>query len=273
MAEFITEFLELFTYPFVIRAIFAGSLISICAAILGVILVLKHYSLIGHGLSEIGFAALSVSSALGLPPFVISTPVIILGSFIILYVSQKYKVAGDTAIAIASSCALALGVLVTSFTGSSSNAYSWLFGSVLALNDFDVIFAIILSLTVIIIFWVFYNRLFLISYSEEYAQSLGIKTGIYHFMISVMTALVVVSGMRIMGTLLISSIIILPAVTARNISHSFFKLVINSAIISFVCFITGLLTSFLFNISTGACIVLINAILLLTVKITKVFKK
>lgn len=263
------EFFELFTYPFVIRAILAGSMISICAAILGVILVLKHYSLIGHGLSEIGFAALSISSAMGLPPVIISTPVIILGSFTILYVSQKYKVAGDTAIAIASSSALALGVLVTSLTGSNSNAYTWLFGSVLALNDKDVIFAIILSIAVILMFMIFYNRIFLITYSEEYAQSLGIKTGIYQFMISVMTALVVVSGMRIMGTLLISSIIILPAVTARNISVGFLKLVINAGIISFISFIMGLMSSFIFNVSTGACIVLINAMMLIIVKLIR----
>ncbi len=263
------EFLELFTYPFVIRAILAGCLLSICAAVLGVILVLKHYSLIGHGLSEIGFAALSISAAFGLSPVIISTPAIILASFVILFVSQKYKVAGDTAIAIASSSALALGVLVTSMTGTNSNAYTWLFGSVLALNDLDVILAVILSLTVIITFTIFYNRLFLISYNEEYAKSLGIKTGIYHFVISIMTALVVVSGMRIMGTLLISSIIILPAVSARNISHGFFKLVINSAIISFACFVTGLLSSFVFNISTGACIVLINALVLMIIKLLK----
>ena len=113
------EILELLSYPFVLRALIAGSLISICASVLGVILVLKHYSLIGHGLSEIGFASLSISSALNISPIIISTPSVIIASFVIMFVSQKYKTAGDIAIAVASSAALSLGIIISSLTGIS----------------------------------------------------------------------------------------------------------------------------------------------------------
>ena len=141
--------IELFYYPFVQKALIAGSLISICAAMLGVILVLKHYSLIGHGLSEIGFASLSLAAALNIPAVMISAPAVILASFAIMFVSQRYRTSGDTAIAIASSAALALGVIISSVSGKISNMSGYLFGSVLALDDYDLILALIISLIII----------------------------------------------------------------------------------------------------------------------------
>ena len=258
------EILELLTYPFVFRALISGSLISVCASILGVILVLKHYSLIGHGLSEIGFASLSISSALNIPPIVISTPSVILASFVIMFTN-----AGDVAIAVASSAALSLGIVISSLTGSISNTSSYLFGSVLAVSEGDLIFSIILSFVIIISFVIFYNRLFLITYNEDYARSLGINTKFYQVLISILTALTVVSGMRIMGTLLISGVIILPAVSARNLSSGFKTLIIISGIISFAAFLTGLIISFVFNIPTGAGIILTNIIILIMTRIKK----
>ena len=260
------EILELLSYPFVIRAIVAGSLISVCASVLGVILVLKHYSLIGHGLSEIGFASLSIASALKVPAMMVSTPSVIAASFVIMFVSQRYKTAGDIAIAIASSAALALGIVISSLTGSSSNTGAYLFGSVLAVSEGDLIFAIILSLIVMSAFVVFYNRLFLMTYNEDYAHSLGINTTLYQLMISVLTALVVVSGMRITGTLLISGVIILPAVAAKSLASRFKTLVIISGVVSFAAFIAGLAVSFAFNIPAGAGVILSNAAILISAK-------
>ena len=188
-----SEILEILSYPFVIRALVAGSLISVCASVLGVILVLKHYSLIGHGLSEIGFASLSAASALNLSALAVSTPSVIAASFVIMFVSQKYKTAGDIAIAVASSAALAFGIIISSVTGSVSNTGAYLFGSVLAVSQSDLIFSVALSFAVMLIFIIFYNRIFLITYNEDYARSLGINTAFYQFVISVLTALVVVS--------------------------------------------------------------------------------
>ena len=251
-----SEILEILSYPFVIRALIAGSLISVCASVLGVILVLKHYSLIGHGLSEIGFASLSIASALKIPAFVIAAPSVIIASFVIMFVSQKFKAAGDIAIAIASSFALAFGIAVSSLTGGASSTSAYLFGSVLAVSQSDLIFSIILSFIVILIFVIFYNRIFLITYNEDYARSLGINTTLYQFIISILTALIVVSGMRITGTLLISGVIILPAVTAKNLASGFKKLVIISGLVSFLAFIAGLIISFIFNIPAGAGVIL-----------------
>ena len=261
-----SEILELFSYPFVLRALIAGSLISVCASMLGAILVLKHYSLIGHGLSEIGFASLSISNALKISPMIISTPSVIFASFAIMFVSQKYKTAGDIAIAIASSAALALGIIISSLSGSVSNASSYLFGSVLAVNQGDLIFSLILSLIIFTTFIIFYNRLFLITYNEDYARSLGINTGFYQIIISVLTALTVVSGMKIMGTLLISGVIIFPAISAKNFATGFKTLVIISGLISLTGFITGLIISFVFNIPAGAGIILTDAIILILSK-------
>lgn len=261
------EFLELLSYPFVFRAVIAGSLISLCASVLGVILVLKHYSLIGHGLSEIGFASLSIASALHLPVISVSAPSIITASFVIMFVSQRYRTAGDIAIAIASSAALSLGVIVSSVSGQVSSMASYLFGSILAMNDNDLVLSVILSLTVMVVVIVFYNRLFLITYNEDYARSLGINTTFYQVIISVLTALIVVMGMRFMGTLLISSVIILPAVSARNIASGFRLLMILSGIISIIAFVMGLMMSFMLNLPAGASVVLVNAMILVIVKV------
>ena len=261
------EFLELLTYPFVYRALISGILISLCASILGVILVLKHYSLIGHGLSEIGFASMSIASALGLPVMMISTPIVIISSFVIMYVSQRFKTAGDIAIAVASSAALSLGILISSLTGQVSSMNNYLFGSVLAVSEYDMIFSVILSIIVIFTFIMFYNRLFLITYNEDYARSLGINTAVYQLIISILTALTVVIGMRITGTLLISGIIILPAVSARKLAKGFMNLVIISGIISIISFILGLFASFMINIPAGAGVILANTIILILLNI------
>lgn len=255
---------EVFSYPFVTRALIVGVMVSLCASILGVILVLKRYSLIGHGLSEVGFAALSLALAFGLPPLYVSTPLVIAASFVIMFVSQRKKVGGDVAIGIAASAALAFGVLVTALTrGMNLDVCAYMFGSILAMTNEDVVLSVALSLFVTGLFVLFYNRLFLITYNEDYARSLGINVTLYQFLISFLTALTVVLGMRMMGTLLISSLIILPAVTARRIVSSFRALVVLSACISLACFAVGLVLSFIANLPTGASIVFVNVVLLM----------
>ena len=191
----------------------------------------------------------------------VSAPAVIAASFVIMFVSQRFRTAGDIAIAIASSAALALGVLVSSLTGQVSAASSYLFGSVLAISDSDMLLAVILSALVMAVFGVFYNRLFLITYNEDYARSLGINTALYQLVISVLTAL------RITGTLLISGIIILPAVTARRLASGFRNLVILSGIISLTAFILGLVMSFMINIPAGAGVILVNTAILILVRV------
>ena len=258
------EIFEVLSYPFVTRALIVGLLVSLCASMLGVVLVLKRYSLIGHGLSEVGFAALSLALAFDLPPLYVSTPIVVTASFVIMFVSQKKKVGGDVAIGIASSFALAFGVIITSLTrGMNLDVCGYMFGSILAMTNEDVMLSISLSIFVSGLFILFYNRLFLVTYNEDYAKSLGINVTLYQFMISFLTALTVVLGMRMMGTLLISSLIILPAVTARRLVNSFRALVILSILISVFCFMAGLLASIIWNMPTGASIVFANLALML----------
>ncbi len=260
----ISEFIDVLSYPFMSRAIIVGVLVSLCASLLGVVLVLKRYSLIGHGLSDVGFASLSLAMAVGVYPVLVSTPLVIIASFIIMYVSQNKKINGDVAIGIFSTSALAFGVIVTAISkGFNMDVYSYMFGSILAMSQVDVTMSILLAIIVLALFIIFYNRLFLVTADEDFAKAIGVNITFYQFLISFLTALTVVIGMRMMGTLLISSLIIFPAFIAKKFVRSFQYLVILSAFISIFCFMTGMLISFLFNLPTGAGIVLVNIVILL----------
>ena len=255
------KLIEIAKYPFVIRAFAAGVLISLCAALLGVILVLKHYSLIGHGLADVGFAAMSAAAAFGLSPMAVSVPAVITASFIIMAYSQKKGVAGDAALGIVAAASIALGVIITSVKkGFNTDVYNYMFGSILAMSFADIIISLVLAVVVIGLFILFYNRIFLITVDETFASASGINVNLYQFLISFLTALTVVVGMKMMGTLLISSLVIIPAATAKKISRSFKSLVVNSSIISVICFILGMISSVLFDIPTGAGIVAASVI-------------
>ncbi len=265
------QLLTLLNYPFIQRALICGIAISFCAAIIGVILVLKKYSMIGHGLGEVGFASLTLAIALNLPPLYVSIPLVIIAAFLIMLISQKKGESGDITIALVSSAALAIGVIITALTkGFSVDVYNYMFGSILAMSWSDVILSVVLSIILIIVYMIFYNRLFSITYDEKYAKTCGINVTFYQFLISLATALVVVLGMRLMGTLLISSLIVFPAIIARKLTNSFKGMVILSAILSVICFIVGIMLSFVLNFPTGASIV---AVYILLLSITSIYNK
>ena len=253
------EFLiNLLQYPFMQRALICGIAISFCAALIGVILVLKKYSMIGHGLGEVGFASLSLALVLNLPEMYVAIPIVIIASFIILVISQKKGEAGDITIALVSTGALAFGVIITSLTkGFNIDVYNYMFGSILTMTTKDVIISVVLSVILIIVYMFFYNRLFMITYDEKYAKVCGINITFYQFLIAFFTALVVVIGMRMMGTLLISSLIVFPAIIARKLTYSFKGMAIMSVAISILCFLFGLIISSLLNLPTGASIVMV----------------
>ncbi|MBR5535184.1 MAG: metal ABC transporter permease [Clostridia bacterium] len=252
------ELINLLSYPFMTRALITGTAISFCAALLGVILVLKRYSMIGHGLADVAFCAVSMAVALGLSPtqhIFVTLPVVVTASFIIMSLTRKGG-KGDVAIGMVSTGALSLGIIITSLSkGFNVDVYNYMFGSILASSDNDMYMSIVLVLVVLMMFVVFYNRLFLITYDESFAEASGINVNFYQFLISFLTALTIVIGMRIMGTLLISSLIIFPAVTSRRLVKSFRSLVLLSSIISVVCFLTGLFASYFSDLPTGASIV------------------
>ena len=195
---------QMFSYEFIQRAFIGGVLVSLCAALLGVSLVLKRYSMIGDGLSHVSFGALSIAVACGFAPIKFAIPVVIVAAFLLLRLAENGKMRSDAAIAMVSASALAIGVIVTSLTtGLSTDVYSYMFGSILAMSESDVYMSIALSVVVIILFVFFYNKIFAVTFDESFAKATGTKADVYNMIIAVLTAITIVVGMRIMGTMLI----------------------------------------------------------------------
>lgn len=254
-----TELIYMFSYQFMLRAFVIGGLVSLCAALLGVTLVLKHYSMIGDGLSHVGFGALSVAMVMNMAPLVIAVPVVIFAAFFLLRISESTKLKGDAAIGLISSSAIAIGVTVTSLSGGmNSDVYSYMFGSILSMNERDVILSVGLSIAVLFVFIFCYHTIFAITFDEGFAKANGTKTGVYNILLAILTAVTIVVGMRIMGTMLISGLIIFPALSSMRLFQNFKSVIISSAVLSLCCFFAGMVLSYLFALPTGASIVLAN---------------
>ena len=251
---------EMFSYGFIVRAFIVGTLVSLCAALLGVTLVLKRYSMIGDGLSHVGFGALAIAASLNLAPLQVAVPVIIIAAFLLLRLSEKSKIRGDAAIAIISSTALAIGVVCVSISGVNTDLNSYLFGSILATTNADAVMCAILALIVIVIFVLFYNKIFAVTFDETFSKATGLKTGFYNTVIALLTALTIVIGMRIMGTLLISALIIFPALSSMRVCKKFKAVIICSGVLSLICFFVGMYASYTMDTPTGASVVIVNAV-------------
>ena len=248
--------LTMFSYHFIQRALIVGVLVSLCAALLGVSLVLKRYSMIGDGLSHVGFGALAVASAFHLAPLAVAVPVVVLSAILLLRLRGSSRVKGDAAIAIISSSALAVGVIVVSVTsGMNTEVSSYLFGSILSLSRGDAALSVILSLAVLALFILFYPRLFAVTFDETFARATGTRADLYNTLLAVLTAVTVVLGMRMMGALLISSLIIFPALSAMRLCRSFRAVVLCAAAISVICFVLGMAASYVFETPSGASVV------------------
>ena len=251
--------LEMFSYPFILRAFVVGILVSLCAALLGVPLVLKRYSMIGDGLSHVSFGALAIAMACGWAPLPVSIPVVIAAALFLLQITEKSRIGADAAIAVVSASALAIGVIVTSLTtGMTTDVDSYMFGSILAMDRGDVILSVVLSLAVLAVFLLFYHRIFAITFDESFSRATGVKVGRYNILLSVLTALTIVLGMQMCGAMLISSLVIFPALTAMRLWKSFRAVVLCAGILSVVCFCAGLTASYLYGTPVGATVVLAN---------------
>ena len=249
----------LFSYSFVTRAVVVGILVSLCSSVLGVSLVLKRYSMIGDGLSHVSFGALAIAAALNMAPLAVSIPIVIASAFFILRLSSNSSIGGDSAIAIFSSAALAIGIIITSMTkGINADICNYMFGSILAMSESDVLISIILSVVVLVLYMLFYNRIFAITFDESFSRATGIRVNAYNMTIAVLTAVTIVIGMRIMGALLISSLIIFPALSAMQVCRFFKRVILTSAIISVFCFLGGIITSYLLEVPVGASVVVVN---------------
>nr|WP_296104886.1 metal ABC transporter permease [uncultured Mediterraneibacter sp.] len=255
--------IEMLSYPFMTRAFLVGSLVALCSALLGVSLVLKRYSMIGDGLSHVGFGAMAIAAAMNAAPLTVAIPVVIVAAILLLRISGNAKIKGDAAIALISTTSLAVGVMVISLTtGMNTDVYNYMFGSILAMSAEDVKLSLVLSVFVLILFIVFYHKIFAITFDETFARATGVKAGVYNTLIAVLTAVTIVLGMRMMGALLISSLIIFPALTSMRVCRTFKSVIINAAIVSVVCLIAGVTLSYVAATPAGASVVLANLVMM-----------
>lgn len=254
-------------YPFVRYAMIVGVLIALCASLLGVTLVLKRFSFIGDGLSHVAFGAMAIAGVLNLSnDMLLIMPVTILCAILLLRTGQNAKIKGDAAIAMISVGALALGYLLMNIFSTSSNVSgdvcSTLFGStsILTLTAWEVWLCLILSVAVVTIFILFYNKIFAVTFDESFSKATGVKSDNYNLMIAVITAVIIVLAMNLVGSLLISALIIFPALSAMRLFRSFKSVTICSAIISVVCALSGMIISILAGTPVGSTIVAADAV-------------
>jgi zinc transport system permease protein len=250
---------EMFSYTFIVRAFIVGALVAVCAALLGVSLVLKRYSMIGDGLSHVGFGALALASAVNTAPLTVAIPIVIAAAFLLLRLSESSKIKGDAAIALISTSSLAVGVVIISrTTGMNTDVCNYLFGSILAMNKNDVYVSVVLSILVLVLFVFFYNKIFSITFDETFTRASGIRTGLYNMLVAFLTAITIVLGMRMMGAVLISALIIFPALSSMRLFKQFKSVTICSVFVSIACYFTGIIISYVYATPTGASVVIIN---------------
>ncbi|NLL80392.1 MAG: metal ABC transporter permease [Clostridiales bacterium] len=270
MSEIVSRLQFYMGYPFVTYALIVGTLIALCSSMLGVTLVLKRYSFIGDGLSHVAFGAMAVAAVLHLTnDTLLVMPVTVLVAIILLRGGQNTKIKGDAAIAMLSVSSLAVGYLVMNVFSASANVSgdvcSTLFGStsILTLTKTEVQLCVILSLIVIVLFLLFYNRIFAVTFDENFAKATGVKADRYNLLIAVIIAVIIVLGMNLVGSLLISALVIFPALSAMRIIENFKGVVICSALISVSCAFIGMLVSILFSTPVGSTIVAADLIVFL----------
>ena len=259
---------SMLAYDFVIKALIVGVCISLCSSLLGVNMVLKNKAMIGDGLSHVAFGACAIAACLNWAPLLVSIPVVVISAFIILKLSEKSKIHGDSLIALFASSSLAIGYIVIKLGGLNQDLDSYLYGNVYMISTTELILTLILTVVVVGAFVVFYNRIFTITFDEDFSKSSGVKTELYNVIISILCAFTVVIGMKVMGTLLITSLIVFPVLSARQICKTYKHVVIASAVISVLCFVIGIITNLAVDLPVGATIVVINLIVFIVLLIS-----
>lgn len=247
-------------YDFIWRAFVAGLAITLCASLLGVTIVLKRLSMIGDGLSHISFGAMAFATAIGFAPLKLAIPVAAIAALILFRLGGKMK--GDSGIAVISAGALALGIIMISYSGSGADMNSFLVGSLYSVSKSDLLVSLVLCTLVAVCFAVFYHRIFSVTFDEDFSKATGSKTTLVSNLLAVLTSLTVVVGMRLMGALLISALVVFPALSAMRVFKSFFAVTLCSVVISIISFVLGfLLTLILDSVPTGACITITNLVI------------
>ena len=265
---------ETFSLKFMVYALISGTLVSVCASLLGVTLVLKRYSMIGDGLSHVAFGSLAVAAAVGAAPMKVAIPVVIAAAFLLLRLSEKGKLKGDALTALISTGALAVGIMAISLSsGMNIDIYNDMFGSILALTKSDMILSVCLAAVVIPVFVLLYNSIFAVTFDPDFARATGTRVGIFDTVIAVLTAVTIVLGMRLMGTLLISSLIVFPPLTSMRVTKSFRGTVTVSSVIPVFSFVSGLMISYFCSTPPGASVVCVNIALFAVFALIGALKK
>lgn len=265
-------FFEMISLDFIGRAVLVGLLVSVCASLLGTSLVMKRYSMIGDGLSHVAYGAMAIAAAANVSPLYISIPVVIIASFLLLRLSRNSKIKGDALIAVISSAALAIGMIIVSLSSISIDLNSYMFGSILALSNDDVILSVVSSVIVLGLYILFYHKIFAVTFDESFSKATGVKVSFYNTIIAILTAVLIVVGMRLMGALLISSLIIFPSLSSMRVCKSYRAVTITSVSISVISFLVGIIATFYIDIPTGASIVVTNAICFVICLVIGAFK-
>lgn len=272
---------QYFAYEFVWFALIVGTLIALCSSLFGVVLVLKRFSFIGDGLSHVAFGALAIATVMDITDnMLIVLPVTVICAVLLLKTGQNAKIKADAAIAMISVGALALGYMLMSIFSTSGNVAgdvcSTLFGSfsIITLSRAEVVLCIALSVAVIALFVIFYNRIFAVTFDENFAKASGIRVSLYNLFIAVITAVIIVLAMNLVGSLLISALLIFPALSAMRIVRSFKVTVISSAIISTLCAIVGIIAAILLSTPVGPTVVVADILaFLVCFAVGKIIKK
>ncbi len=269
-----------FSFSFVQYAFIVGVLISLCSSLLGVTLVLKRFSFIGDGLSHVAFGAMAIAAVLNLSNnMYLVLPFTVIAAILLLRTGKNTKIQGDAAIAVISVSSLALGYLLMNIFSSSANlagdVCSTLFGStsILTLTKAEVYLCVILSIAVIAAFIVFYNKIFAVTFDENFAQAVGTHASLYNLVIAVIIAIIIVLAMNLVGSLLISALVIFPALSAMRVLRSFKSVIICSAAVSVVCSVSGLLISILAGTPVGSTIVAVNLFVFVVFSVVGKFLK
>jgi zinc transport system permease protein len=258
------DILHIFQYSFIQKAILAGIFISLPCSLLGLFLVLRKMSMIGDGLAHLSFGAVALGLFLGMYPMAVALPIVILGSFFVLKITESNKVYGDAAIGIVSAAGIAGGVLLSSMArGFNVDLFAYLFGNILAISSGEVWLSAILSLAVLAGVWLFYRDLFSITFDEEYARASGVKAKVVNTFFVILVALTVVLAIKIVGTMLVSALLVLPAASSLQVAGSFKKAILASSVFSIICICIGIALSFYSDLPAGATIVALNFILFL----------
>ncbi len=258
------------TYGFMQRALIGGLFVSGIAALIGVVLVLKQHALLGHGLGDVGFGALSIGALLNIQPLLIAIPVVVIAAFFTLYISERKSVHGDALIGMIATSALSFGMIATTLVGGFNvNVSNLLFGSILVMNQVDFVLSIVLSVGILVTYLLCYKSFLFMTLDSDYATATGFPVKRYEALLALLTALTVVVGMKLMGTLLISSLLIFPAMSAKSLAKSYAQMVLLSVVVSLVAFSVGLILSFYLNLPTGPSVVLAQLCLFLLFQLIK----